>query len=42
MKTLDPEGAVTVGVKDAWEAMMLMLKGLENLAIHREDQRFGR
>jgi len=28
VKTLDPEGAVVVGVKDAWEVAVLMLEGL--------------
>ena len=46
MQTLDPEGAVAIGAKDAWELMTLILEGLERLAMHRdkmvEGQRFGR
>lgn len=35
MHTSDPEGVVAIGVEDAWEAMMLMPKGLEFLVMHR-------
>lgn len=42
MQTLDPEGAVVVGSKDACEAMMLMLEGLERSVVHKEERQFDR
>lgn len=42
MKTLDLEGAVTNGAKDAWEVALLMLEGLESSVVHKEEKRFGR
>jgi len=42
MQPLDPEGLVAVGAEDAWEAMVLMLEGLEHLVVHKEEEQFGR
>jgi len=39
VQALDPKGAVA---EDAWKAAVLMLKVLECLTIHKEEQWFGR
>ena len=35
-QTLEPKGAVAFGAEDAWEAVALMLEGLEHSTVHKE------
>ena len=42
MQTLVPKGEVVAGVEDAWEAMVLMVEGMESSDVHKEDKKFGR
>jgi len=42
VETPGPKGVVAVEAKDAWDVEVVILKGLERSAGHKEEQQFGR